>query len=268
MRKSVDYRLVVIIALVLIAFITVAYVLRVQQDGTDSNVVLSSEQDTTTSKPAVKRQKRNVFFDFGANFGDSIESFVGNEGAIGGKGLTGLGKQGKWDIWGFEANPFFNEKLALLDQRLSAITLPSGEKQYNVYMKPESAITTKDGKVSFYLDTVNDGWRNFWGSSLLANHRDVVQSEKEGKKKIVTVDGYGISDLIMKNYDIDDYIVVKMDVEGVEYDLLIDMIRTGAIHYVDLLLCEYHDWIEPQPGLTKSLKYILSKMGVKEDVWT
>lgn len=209
-----------------------------------------------------RREPKRVFFDFGANRGDSLTSFTSDVRAMGGTGITGLGKEGKWDLWGFEANPHFTPQLKALEEKLNRATLPSGDKQYNVFMRPESAITTKNGPITFYLDTVNKA-ASFWGSSLLEKHHDVVKS---GKKN-VTVQGYAISQLIMENYSKDDYIIVKMDVEGSEFDLLTDLMLTGAIHYVDLLLCEYHRSLAPVEGMEKTLKYQIGKAGVKQGSW-
>lgn len=206
--------------------------------------------------------KRNVFFDFGANEGDSLRSFTSDDGAMGGEGLTGMGKLGKWDLWGFEANPVFTKQLKQLEQHLSSIKTADGENQYRVFMRTESAITTQNGRVTFFLDTVNER-ANYWGSSLLAQHRDVMASGKKG----VTVDGYAISELILSKYSKDDYIVVKMDVEGSEFDLLVDMMKTGAMQYVDVLLCEYHDDLAPLPGYKQVLMHMIQKMGIKQVDW-
>ena len=208
----------------------------------------------------VVREPRNVFIDLGANEGDSLKSFVGDVSSMGGDGIKGRGKSGKWDIWLFEANPHFTERLKKLAQDLSQQKLSTGEKQYTFFTKTEHAITTKDGPVTFFLDTVSDAK---WGSSLNPQHRDVVRD-----KKSITLPGVSLSDLILNHYTKDDFILLKMDVEGIEFDLVTDLMRTGALQLVDELYCEYHDFVSPVPNMANVLRYMVKQQGVKQGNWS
>jgi len=59
-----------------------------------------------------------------------------------------------------------------------------------------------------------------------------------------------LSKFIMENFSKEDYIVLKMDIEGSEYKVLEDCVSSGALKYVNEVLIEWHlngrtDWPEP-----------------------
>ncbi len=99
-----------------------------------------------------------------------------------------------------------------------------------------SAVSTFDGKnIKFYMDhETRDLGR---GSTLL---EDKKIKNKSTKKRIIYVNTINFSQYIIDNFKKDDYIILKIDIEGKEYDILEHMIKTGAIEYIDNLYCEWH----------------------------
>ena len=174
---------------------------------------------------------KHVFFDLGTNNGDSVKFFVDKSERKhnGYEVLKGYGALNNktWEIYAIEANPFFNK--ILLDTKTYCERLG-----HTVNLLTETAAWTKNEKLVFYLDTVNVNV-NYWGSSLFKQHPDVVSS---GLKN-ATVDGIDISELL-KKYTHDDEIVMKIDIEGAEYDLLLHLIKDGTLHLVDIIAIEYH----------------------------
>ena len=51
---------------------------------------------------------------------------------------------------------------------------------------------------------------------------------------------YDISEII-DQYSIDDYIIVKMDIEGTEFPLFEHFLRQGTINKIDYVAMEFHD---------------------------
>lgn len=49
-----------------------------------------------------------------------------------------------------------------------------------------------------------------------------------------------LSAWIIRNTSVDDQIVIKMDIEGGEYQVLPKMIDDGALERVSVLYCEWH----------------------------
>jgi FkbM family methyltransferase len=115
----------------------------------------------------------------------------------------------------FEPNPRFNSVLKKIKKKVT-------KKKHIVYLYKENAAWTYDGTVDFYLDKVSDA---SWGSSINQKHRDV----QNGKNK-VTVKCMDLARLI-NQYNETDLIVVKMDIEGAEYDLLKDFHKKISSRY-------------------------------------
>ncbi len=139
------------------------------------------------------------------------------------------GNLSEWEIWMVEANPVFDEKLKAKAEWLAP--------QCNgVYLYNQTAVYVSEGTVTFYLDTLNSK-HNYWGSSLISSHPDV---EKSGKKAI-TVQALDVSRLILENFIPEDFVIVKMDIEGYEGILVPDMERRGSLDLVDEVYCEIHN---------------------------
>ena len=116
-----------------------------------------------------KREKKYVYIDLGANRGDSIYNFLGitekrTGGSSGGK-LSNLVdpniiKNNKWEIFGFEGNPVFDERLAAMKSDIEA---KNKNVQINLYSSTIAWIF--DGRIDFFLDTA-DPLRDFSGTCL------------------------------------------------------------------------------------------------------
>lgn len=153
-----------------------------------------------------KTDLKKVFIDAGANIGQSIENFINS-----------------WDDWfeydihSFEANP----RLTPYFDKFKDIP------NIHFYNK---AVWLNDGTVEFYL--CNDGLAS---SSVMGN-------KKTGNldKHPTIVPSIDISKFIMTNFKKEDFIILKLDIEGGEYELIEHMIDTKAFDYVDMLYLEFH----------------------------
>lgn len=187
----------------------------------------------------------HIFIDLGSNVGDSIEKFVDpynhqHRHSI----LAKIVREHQWKakdfcIYGMEGNPRFNEKLRNLER-----SLVSTCKRIKIFT--ETVATTQNGMVTFYLDQ-NSYQHNFWGSSLIASHRDVWMS---GKKSI-PVYGIDFSSFLAQVLECSftscyhrrkaKTVIVQMDVEGEEYSILRQLlIRNMLCGVIDYLLVEFH----------------------------
>lgn len=159
----------------------------------------------------------------------------------------------RWQVIAFEANPFFNDKL----EKVSEIIQDLHEiKIYN-----ETAAWTSDGTIVFFIDNVNPD-RNYWGSSLNKGHPDVVKSSGAN----LTVACKDIASVI-DQFTVEDILIVKMDVEGAEYDLLLDFMRKDVMRLIDYMAVEFHPFIETQHSKESVFKEIIHIMGVKFVEW-
>ena len=76
-----------------------------------------------------------------------------------------------------------------------------------------------------------------FGSSLLKNKNTKTEIKKD---KFILVNTINFSNYIITNFAKTDKIVLKIDIEGEEYNLLQDMIDTKSIEYIYKIYCEWH----------------------------
>lgn len=177
----------------------------VDVQGVDVTPVGAGLQARHPSLPAEGASKRRyIFIDGGAHRGESIATFVQSD----------LYKQHAWEMFAFEANPNL---------------IPHIPKMPNLTVLGK-AIWIHGRGVEFYLG------ENTLGSSIIKNKKS------GGLSKIPTkVESVDFGPWLKANFALDDYILVKLDIEGAEYDVLDKMLAEGDIKYVDELLVEFHN---------------------------
>ena len=145
---------------------------------------------------------RKVFLDCGAHKATSIKKF-----------REEYPNSGDYEIISFECNPKFKSILENTD----GITFHN------------KAVWIKDGIEKFYI--------GHGASSSLIHGKTRGNLDFNNPIEVDCVD---LSKWITENFDKDDYIILKMDVEGAEYKVLEKMIDEGTINYVDKLYVEFH----------------------------
>lgn len=172
---------------------------------------------------------KNVYFDLGTNNGDSIKYFLAKSNKMPYSLLKNYEKRlnSKWEIFAFEANSYFNNDLELLKNECI-------NEGHVFHLFNETAAWIKNETIKFYLDTVNFN-KSFWGSSVIKKHPDVVKSNQ----KNVEVRGVDISSLL-KQFKKDDEIVMKIDIEGAEYKLLLHLLKQNTLQLIDFIIIEFH----------------------------
>ena len=176
-----------------------------------------------------KNQVKNVIFDLGANVGDSALFFADPTYICNNchelKGICTKDNK-KWILHSFEANPKYNEVL----DNVTKIIQSYG---HTHYLYKQSAAWIKNENLTFYVDTRQKGW----GSS-------VHEKFAPFKTKIVAK-GFDISEII-DQYSQEDYIVLKIDIEGTEFPLFEHLLQQGTINKVDYIAIEFHDIFKDQ----------------------
>ena len=132
------------------------------------------------------------------------------------------------EIFLFEANPYFNTPLVQAKEHYDSLGI-------KVTIFPSTVVDVKDGTRTFFLDTVNND-HDFWGSSIFANHPDAVISQSNGTE----LTAINISRWLLMNTLPRDFVVVKMDIEGAEYEVVPHMAEMSIWTVVDHLLIEWH----------------------------
>lgn len=160
----------------------------------------------------------SVYIDAGGHGGQSIDRFKNMMGAI-----------PNARIYSFECHPRCYEKL----------------KSYatdNIIVS-NKAVWIEDGEIDFYLDMLDKTTdRGFPGQASTIS-KTKMERGIEGQftnDSLIKVPCIDFSKWIKTNLNKSDYIFLKMDIEGAEYEVLDRMIETGAINYLDDLDIEFH----------------------------
>jgi len=199
----------------------------------------SCEVDSLLWKQPPPRPPRCIFIDLGAADGNTFKFFLKN-----GYGeVANCPSGGKYEAILVEANPMFDLELTKLEHNFSG----------KVRSLVSSAAYMCEGFTSFYLDTV-DVKQNYWGSSMSPNTNDVKRS---GKRR-VRVPLVNVARLIMESALPEDYVLVKVDIEGSEHDIVPCLAQSRAAFLIDAIYVEKHpvEWSlsgAPQGALQEAL---------------
>ena len=173
---------------------------------------------------------RKIFLDCGAHKATSIKKF-----------REEYPNADDYEIISFECNPKFKQILRDVDD----ITF------YN------KAIWIKDGKTEFYLGK--------GASSSLIYGKTRGNLNFDNPIEVETID---LSKWIMDNFTKDDYIILKMDIEGAEYEVLTKMIDEGSIKYINKLYVEFHGLrVFKTREDTKKIRTAIRELGIPIYNW-
>lgn len=168
---------------------------------------------------------RKIFLDCGSNRGQSIVTAK---------------KQFGYDIeiYSFEAVPVLYDKL---------ISKWNNDPNVHLY---NNAVWNKEDIVKIYISSE---WSD--ASTLFIEKAD----RKINKDLYSEVKSIDLAEFIKNNFTYDDYIILKLDIEGAEYDVLHHLIQTNMINYVNELWGEWH--LDNFP-----IEYIIKHLGYKQDI--
>jgi len=184
---------------------------------------------------------RNVYLDLGTHHGQGLNEFIHR-----------FQMNDTWIIHTFEANP---------------ITFETYINQYHSstpwVIAHNKAISDNDGEVIINLETVPTGTDDGMGSSIIDMKywNPWNLREREYFKKNMKVQSINLSKFIKDNFNKDDNIVMKMDIEGSEYSTLEKMIEDDTISYLNFLTVEWHSaFFENKDEIIQRENEILEKL--------
>jgi len=172
---------------------------------------------------------KKIFLDCGANSGQSVRRFM--------KDFTDWEE---FEIHCFEPNTGFEKSI----KEMGAIF--HGE-----------AVSVEDGETKFFIG-ISDL------SSTITLEKYVNISDKS-----IIVRTLDFSLWIQKNFNKEDYIIVKLNIEGAEYDLLEKMIKDRTFEWIDIIYIEFHGHkMHPNmSGKNKELVREIESFGTKYIYW-
>lgn len=164
---------------------------------------------------------KNVFLDLGTHYGQGLREFIDR-----------FKVDNTWRVYTFEANPvtfekFLKEYASLtpyVQSYHAAVSDHFGTITVNIETPPNEDDT---GQGSSIIPL--DNW-DPWGNRTSSTHFHLQRE----------VPCFDFSRFISENFSKDDNIIVKMDIEGSEYDVLEKMVADGTIEYINHMSVEWH----------------------------
>ena len=139
-------------------------------------------------------------------------------------------------VFGLEANPQRCERLKKLQKTYRNMGW------YLNYSCPIAAYKNANG-VNIYVDKTSDRDNNDWGASI----HDWNKKDKRKSIKVPSVDLAQYVKFILNDHS-PDFTMMKLDIEGAEYDVLPGLDKNGSlcssnINGLDYMTIEYHPWV-------------------------
>ena len=157
---------------------------------------------------------RNIWIDLGSYQGEITRRFMASE-------LY----QADFELHAFEPNPFL------------VACFPNYPGQ--VVIHPVAAWIS-DGTIDFYLN-----WKR--PISVSASIRPDKRTGRLDIERPIQVPSCDLARWIIDNFEADDNLIVKCNIEGAEYELFRHLVETGAIHYIKRLYLRCHRGKLSQP---------------------
>jgi FkbM family methyltransferase len=149
---------------------------------------------------------KKVFIDGGANIGQSTKAFQSE-----------WPNSEQYEVYMFEPSSF--SKLQPFVDRSDKVNLI------------KKAIWIRDGEIAFYV------------KSLFSEGNTLIEkkvNKSSASYRLQTVPCLSLSNFIKENFDFNDEIILKLDIECAEYEVIKDLIDSKAMKFVNILFCEIH----------------------------
>lgn len=181
---------------------------------------------------------KKIFIDGGAHKGEALEVLLDK----------------REDLQGCVAH-FFEPNPDLIPE---LVEMGNTNERYDIKVH-HSALWIENGEIDF-LESIAR-W-NTLASTVVGSMNEIwgLKLDRDNPKKVPSI---SLSNFLEELSE-DDYIVVKLDIEGSEYFVIEDLFKTGEINKIDELFIEWHDHFFPhlkQKG--NELRTKLSQTGIK-----
>jgi len=196
---------------------------------------------------------KNIYIDCGTHLGQGLQEFY-----------QMFNMTPEWDIYTFEPNPYTLQFFTQLNHNFIA---KNDIKYYN------NAVSTHYNTVTFNIDNRPGEGLIGMGSSIMSldTWNPTAGTGPKNFNITIEVDCISLREFI-ENFSKDDNIVLKLDVEGAEYDILEDFIKHDTLDYIKHLYVEFHSIMftnnnEMQKREDEILKVISSKNHLNFEKW-
>jgi FkbM family methyltransferase len=155
---------------------------------------------------------RQIYIDCGSCHGQSIIDF---------KHYFRYAKD--YEIYAFECHPFLLPRLERLSKKLNFTLI-------------KKALWIQDNYIALYPGISNKKRTDtLQSSSVMFSKKRMID-----KKHPINVDAIDFSQWLQNNFDSQDYIILKMNIEGAEYPILSKMLMDDSLRYINRLYIAWH----------------------------
>ncbi len=190
---------------------------------------------------------RKVFLDCGSNQGQGLHSIYKSRGM-----------DDTWDIVCFE---IMEEVSSLLKEKPLYKNHPS-------IQLINKAVWISEGKLALTLDHekgIDDfgGATNILGDNWLQPDyikHDIIKNARQ-------VDSIDFSKFLLENVSEEDHVVVKLDIEGAEYEVLDKLIKDNTINLINVLYVEWHNHLRVEKFNESYLRREIESRGIELHYW-
>ena len=178
---------------------------------------------------------KHIFLDLGANRGDTIlrwltrTSYSGRAKTSSIDRMYDLKQRQNFCVLSFEPNEIFDATLLGIEKEMN-------QKGFKTKVILQTAVSDKFSESVIYLDDVST---HSYGTSLIADKKVNFGGHYHSLGKNQTVRLVSLS-AILRSIPVFVEVVVKMDIEGAEYDVLRSLFSTGMACRIDVLMIEFH----------------------------
>lgn len=209
------------------------------------------------------------FLDLGGNRGDSIDRWfrgyfgrLSNEISRDNQAMPV--SPNNFCVLSFEGNPRWTKSL----QEVSRQHMNSGRK---VFVFPETVVFTDYLPKVMYIDGLAS---NSISSSIYTSKRIGLETKRDKQKLLhvkgkrdmlkskVTVQSINFSDLLfyLKEESQAKHILVKMDIEGAEYDIIRHALASGTFCFIDTLFIEWHQDVREALKIPENFEAVIKSL--------
>lgn len=176
----------------------------------------------------------------------------------------------EWKCFCFEANPFTYER----SQDVYKELIESGYKIQHF----NKAVYNTEGTINVNCSKDDGGPYSdghfSQGSNVLIDPPDYDKTYNCGftyQEEEVTIDTVDFSKFLSNTVTVDDFVVVKMDIEGAEFEVIPSLIEDGSYNLINEFYCEFHErFFEPKSKykkLKEQYKEVMKKSGILVEEW-
>ncbi|XP_070549623.1 uncharacterized protein [Ptychodera flava] len=196
-----------------------------------------------TAERTFSNKSRKIFIDAGANVANTVTLF--RETYPDGKDYI---------IHSFDIDERLNPFFGYYAGKNHVLHCPVGVADKNDNATAYSEAAWYPGKQTLGMDV------QWGGGALFVDDEEKQATQGGGRRRLShrrTIPTVDLSMWIQNNTRKDDYVILKLDVEGAEYAVLRKMLQDGTFDWIDKFYGEYHDW-EPT-GDSKLQKYFIRR---------